>query len=362
MNLSRLLARSLSYRPIKRAPAVLIALAFITGLAAGLVPGGDVARACSCLPPPPPVDALAEADAVFHGRVIRIRWADETAPFGLAAAEVTFEVFDRWKGPEVETFVLFTEASSAMCGYPFTLGGQYIVYAFEDDAGGFGTSHCTRTRPYDEAEAAALGPPTVVAPIVEPPGVPCPGCVTPPAPPEALAEADAVFHGQAIDLRQLREEEELRRQITFRVVTWWKGGSAQHETIYLPHGFWGCERGTFFLNSDSPLDGFIVYAYRYGESGRLEIRLCGRTAFYSADEAAALGPGRPPDGTIPTPTVPGPLPTPTERGPSPTPTHSGPPPPTGTATRTAPPPFPVDPTATPSATGRVFAPYAGAGR
>ena len=51
------------------------------------------AWACRCVPPPPPLDALAEADQVFHGTVVAIAVEEE----GFAHF-VEFEVHEVWKG------------------------------------------------------------------------------------------------------------------------------------------------------------------------------------------------------------------------------------------------------------------------
>ena len=321
--------------------------AFAIGLLAGLVPGGDVALACSCVPPAPPLEALAEADAVFHGRAIRIRWVD-SEPFGLAEAEVTFEVYDRWKGPEVETFTLFTEGLGAMCGYPFSIGERYIVYAFGDDGGRFGANICSRTRPYDAGEASTLGTATIVAPVVEAPGVPCPRCAIPGSPRAALAEADIVFHGWAMDLEHLGESGDGIRRVTFEVVTGWKGGTGPYVEIDVPRSYWGCYREPFRLSARNPMDGFIVYAYRSDETGRLEVRVCERTGPYTAEEAAELGAGTPPIGGPPPPSPsPGVPPAPTSGLPTEIPTPIS----------TVPPPFP-EPTDRPVGDWWLYMPFA----
>ena len=114
-----------------------------------------LADACSCEQPKPPLEELERVDAVFHGRVTEIRQTDE---FEL---RVALDFFAVWKGVETETIEISTATDSAACGYHFSEGTDYIVYAWQ-----FGDSLnanlCTRTRPHDEKEADELGEPILV--------------------------------------------------------------------------------------------------------------------------------------------------------------------------------------------------------
>ena len=93
-----------------RSLTALVAFSFSIGLAAGLMPSSNIVRACSCAYHPP-LERLARADAVFHGRVTRMQWVETTDP-DLPGAVVTFKVLDRWKGPEGPTFTLHTAGVS----------------------------------------------------------------------------------------------------------------------------------------------------------------------------------------------------------------------------------------------------------
>ena len=114
--------------------------------------------ACSCVPSPPPLEALAKADAVFSGEVVSI-----SEPGGLFGSwlvsstgpvTVEFRVSAVWKGDSHETMSIKTAWSSASCGFEFALDEQYIVYAREGWA-----SLCSRTKSIHTAreDLAALG-------------------------------------------------------------------------------------------------------------------------------------------------------------------------------------------------------------
>lgn len=109
------------------------------------------ARACSCEQPPPPQEALANADAVFSGRVISVESADTTDL-------VRLRVQDAWKGVEREEVVI--RSGPGNCAIYFVLDHDYLVYAYDDD-GELVTNMCTRTARLQDAagDVSALGPP-----------------------------------------------------------------------------------------------------------------------------------------------------------------------------------------------------------
>lgn len=133
----------------------LLAGAFTLGLILGLAPSGHVALACSCLPPPPPGQAMQASIAVFDGTATRVEIVDPANPF--PDRRVTFAVHTQWKGVTAGTFTVTTAADSALCGVNFLLGRRYIVYV-TGGASGNQVNLCSRTAPYTAAEAAALGP------------------------------------------------------------------------------------------------------------------------------------------------------------------------------------------------------------
>ncbi len=118
------------------------------------------AFACSCLPPPPPLEALASAGAVFAGTVVSI-----TPVAGQPLVSVEFAVDNSWKGVSTAATHLVTYEDSAGCGYTFEVGTQYLVYALVDgERAPWWTHLCSRTRlmAFAWLDLAALGPPAVV--------------------------------------------------------------------------------------------------------------------------------------------------------------------------------------------------------
>ena len=113
-------------------------------------------HACSCIEPPPPLDALAQADAVFSGKVTVID--QNSDDFSI---RFQFAVIDVWKGVTTAETQVITATNSAACGVEFQADEQYLVYAYQDDNGELNTNLCTRTRllEYAEDDIAALGQP-----------------------------------------------------------------------------------------------------------------------------------------------------------------------------------------------------------
>jgi hypothetical protein len=100
------------------------------------------AYACSCRPPGPPAEALANATAVFSGKVTAL-----SAPVdggGTDPVQVTFAVTNGWKGADQSTIVIVTPSSSASCGVGLVEGQEYLVYATESE-GSLQTNLCSRT-------------------------------------------------------------------------------------------------------------------------------------------------------------------------------------------------------------------------
>lgn len=100
----------------------------------------DTVSACSIgvVPGPPPTrdelraeatDAFGRADAVFRGRVVAVG--------GVGPEAVTFQTDWWWKGTPTATVAVRAIANG--CGYGFTPGEEYIVYA-RPSAGGLGVA------------------------------------------------------------------------------------------------------------------------------------------------------------------------------------------------------------------------------
>lgn len=127
----------------------------------------DPASACSCAVPTGVSkkelarQELSDSDAVFTGEVTGIG----LPPSGTTSTEpmtVTLRVSEEWKGAAGETVDVRTAASEVSCGFPFSEGVSYLVFASEGtrNAGGLEVGLCGSTRPLSEAGAALamLGP------------------------------------------------------------------------------------------------------------------------------------------------------------------------------------------------------------
>ncbi len=143
-------------------------LLVIVGIALAGLAGAPTASACTCVEPPPPLEALEAADLVFAGLVIEILEPDSS----MFTRSFRFAAKRRWKGPVTDTMRVETAWSSASCGYPFEVGETYLVYAYEGNvfANPYSTNLCTRTRPLADAaeDLAALGEGSPVAVDEEP--------------------------------------------------------------------------------------------------------------------------------------------------------------------------------------------------
>ena len=119
---------------------------------------GRPAFACSCAPPLPPQQELAESSAVFAGEVVATEELNGGQPDSELVARVA--VTEVWKGEVHEVVEVRTAADGAMCGVGFEVGREMLIYAGVGDDDRFGTHLCTRTASLDRAEEdlAALGP------------------------------------------------------------------------------------------------------------------------------------------------------------------------------------------------------------
>lgn len=103
------------------------------------------ALACSCLEPPPPAEAMALATTVFVGTVVNHSEKGRQSTYEFAVSET-------FKGAVQEKMVVRSATDSATCGYNFTVGERYLVYAFGKDER-LSTNLCTRTRSANGSEA-----------------------------------------------------------------------------------------------------------------------------------------------------------------------------------------------------------------
>ena len=118
----------------------------------------DQAYACSCMMPAPPLEAMANSDAVFAGKVVRIDTQEGAITSSADPIKITFEVSRVWKGEQNSAIALATARDSASCGYPFMVGEEYLVYANSSETG-LTTGLCSRTMPLSTAgeDLDALG-------------------------------------------------------------------------------------------------------------------------------------------------------------------------------------------------------------
>jgi hypothetical protein len=135
-----------------------------------------VARACSCAPPRPPLEAQQAAAVVFEGRTFNVAREGGQNRF-------SFEVLRVWKGELPANVQIWSASQSASCGRAYESGLPYLVYAHELPGGLLGDGLCSRTRPVSNAAedlellgagrapARSPGTSTSESPSLEPPRI-----------------------------------------------------------------------------------------------------------------------------------------------------------------------------------------------
>ena len=116
------------------------------------------AYACKCAQPGPPSEEMEKFVAVFAGRVVSIEHS-----FDPGAATVTpddrttvgLEVSTVWKGAVHQDMYVTTPPTGGSCGFTFTEGEEYILYAHDSpyEDGGYTVSICSRTALLSQAQA-----------------------------------------------------------------------------------------------------------------------------------------------------------------------------------------------------------------
>lgn len=91
------------------------------------------------------------AFAVFAGKVTRIDEVKNARGAPSGVVKVTFAVLRAWKGASANRIVVSTTNVCCICGYPFEVGGEYLVYASGESVGDLRTSICTRTKKLNDA-------------------------------------------------------------------------------------------------------------------------------------------------------------------------------------------------------------------
>ena len=109
-----------------------------------------VVYACKCAAPGAPAEELAKFDAVFTGRVISIEHSYDPNATTVSPEDRTtvgFEVSTVWKGDVLKSMDVTTPPTGGSCGFAFTEGEEYIVYASDSAYGddGYTVGICSRT-------------------------------------------------------------------------------------------------------------------------------------------------------------------------------------------------------------------------
>jgi hypothetical protein len=124
------------------------------------------AYACSCANITPK-EAFENSIAVFSGTVISIE-KPALIYNSIDSIQITFDVSRVWKGSSNATISLSTAYSDVSCGYPFTIGKAYFVYA-HGEPGELKTNLCSGTKPLElattELELLGYGVQVIAAPI-----------------------------------------------------------------------------------------------------------------------------------------------------------------------------------------------------
>ncbi len=135
---------------------VLAALWFLGSLAA--------VHACKCVVPGSPTEELEKFDAVFAGKVVSVSHSFDSNVTPYKPGDHTtvgIDVSTVWKGVVHERMYITTPPTGGSCGFAFSEGGQYIVYAFVSAStdSGYQVSICSRTALLRDAQAdlEALG-------------------------------------------------------------------------------------------------------------------------------------------------------------------------------------------------------------
>jgi len=132
---------------------------FVTLALIGFLMNAAPAAACSCTGPGTPLEELAQRDAVFSGRVLFITPVDD---YDIDASILVYSV---WKGTPAGVITVRTSAESAMCGFFFEVGSEYLIYANDMiDPAHLWTDNCQRSVRLSQAEfdLAELGTPSTV--------------------------------------------------------------------------------------------------------------------------------------------------------------------------------------------------------
>ena len=134
-------------------------LRFVVATLGCLVTSQARLSACECVGPITPCLAAENAQAVFVGQVVEITAAapppkGNTTPAAFLARRVTLKVSESLRGGVDDTVEVYTGNGGGDCGFNFSKGKSYLVYAHRTTDGPLTTGICARTR---EATRGAQG-------------------------------------------------------------------------------------------------------------------------------------------------------------------------------------------------------------
>ncbi len=119
-----------------------------TGLLLALPARGE---SCTCIAQPPICQSFWAADQVFAGEVLAVDAAEHVLEGRrLSLHRVRVRVERSWRGEDRGDVEVFTQSTGAMCGYNFTIGEKYLIFASSRDAA-IHVSLCGATRKYRDA-------------------------------------------------------------------------------------------------------------------------------------------------------------------------------------------------------------------
>ena len=224
------------------------------------------AQACSCFPVGPPCQAYGSAAAVFAGTAVSMRRVGPGDPQAEHNVRVfKFSVDQTYLGVEGTEIEIHTGANGGDCGYDFTIGERYLVYATVYEKK-LATSICTRTKPFAKAseDLAFLGNLSSA-----PPGATIQGTIVrgqyPKKDPSALP-ADIVVKVEGNNFRrEVRLDAEGRFQISgvspgkfkvkLQLPDWLIAHASEQEIVV---GDRGCGSAVFWVTDNGRLSGRVV--------------------------------------------------------------------------------------------------------
>jgi hypothetical protein len=119
-----------------------------------LLGGSKIALGCTCDLPQKAkslkqqvAEARAKSSVIFVGEVVEVMSDPQ-----LFHVKVKFKVERSWKQAKVTVLTIRTGRGNGDCGYHFTTGERYVVYAFGSNESELETNICQRTRSLADAK------------------------------------------------------------------------------------------------------------------------------------------------------------------------------------------------------------------